>query len=364
MSNNEGQNFAELYESSLKRLEEGTVVEGTIVDIVGDDIFVDLGYKADGVIPRDEFTYGDEKPTDKYKVGDKITAYILRMNNGQGNILLSTKRLETKKLREEFENNVKEDKPINAKVTEVVNGGVIAECGNIKIFVPQTQLANKVTDLVEYKGKCVALKVIEYNPEKRKIVGSERKLANEERQKQVEKTWSEIEEGKVLKGTVKQLTDYGAFVDIGGVDGLLHISEISWKPIKHPSEVLRVGQEIEVTVLKADKENKKISLGYRKPEDNPWANVKYQVGDVVTGTVVSMKPFGAFVELEDGLEALVHISNITVRRISKPQDALELGQEVTAKVVEVDLDKKRIELSIRELEGASTEDSEEIKTEE
>ncbi len=364
MSNNEGQNFAELYESSLKRLEEGTVVEGTIVDIVGDDIFVDLGYKADGVIPRDEFTYGDEKPTDKYKVGDKITAYILRMNNGQGNILLSTKRLETKKLREEFENNVKEDKPINAKVTEVVNGGVIAECGNIKIFVPQTQLAKKVTDLVEYKGKCVALKVIEYNPEKRKIVGSERKLANEERQKQVEKTWSEIEEGKVIKGTVKQLTDYGAFVDIGGVDGLLHISEISWKPIKHPSEVLRVGQEIEVTVLKADKENKKISLGYRKTEDNPWANVKYQVGDVVTGTVVSMKPFGAFVELEDGLEALVHISNITVRRISKPQDALELGQEVTAKVVEVDLDKKRIELSIRELEGASTEDSEEIKTEE
>ena len=364
MSNNEGQNFAELYENSLKRLEEGTVVEGTIVDIVGDDIFVDLGYKADGVIPRNEFTYGNEKPTDKYKVGDKITAYILRMNNGQGNILLSTKRLETKKLREEFENNVKEDKPVNAKVTEVVNGGVIAECGNIKIFVPQTQLAKKVSDLVEYKGKCVALKVIEYNPEKRKIVGSERKLANEERQKQVEKVWSEIEEGKVIKGTVKQLTDYGAFVDIGGVDGLLHISEISWKPIKHPSEVLKVGQEIEVTVLKADKENKKISLGYRKPEDNPWANVKYQVGDIVTGTVVSMKPFGAFVELEDGLEALVHISNITVRRISKPQDALELGQEVTAKVIEIDLDKKRIELSIRELEGASVEDSEEVKTEE
>ena len=359
MSNNEGQNFAELYENSLKKLEEGTVVEGTIVDIVGDDIFVDLGYKADGIIPRDEFTYGDEKPTDKYKVGDKITAYILRMNNGQGNILLSTKRLETKKLREEFENNVKEDKPVSAKVTDVVNGGVIAECGNIKIFVPQTQLAKKVTDLVEYRCKTLALKVIEYNPEKRKIVGSERKLANEERQKQIEKTWNEIEEGKVIKGTVKQLTDYGAFVDIGGVDGLLHISEISWKPIKSPSEVLRVGQEIEVTVLKADKETKKISLGYRKPEDNPWANVKYQVGDIVTGKVVSMKPFGAFVELEDGLEALVHISNITTKRISKPQDVLELGQEVTAKVVEIDLDKKRIELSIRELEGASTEENKE-----
>ncbi len=351
----ESQDFAELYENSLKKLEEGTVVEGTIVDIIGEDIFVDLGYKADGIIPRDEFSYGDEKPADKYKAGDKISAYILRMNNGQGNVLLSTKRLQVKQLREEFENNVKEDKPVQAKVTDVVNGGVIAESGNIKIFVPQTQLAKKVTDLVEYRGKCVALKIIEYNPEKRKIIGSERKLANEEKQKQLEKTWSEIAEGKVIKGTVKQLTDYGAFVDIGGVDGLLHISEISWKQIKHPSEVLKVGQEIEVTVLKADTETKKISLGYRKAEDNPWANVKYQVGDIVDGTVVSMKPFGAFVELPDGLEALVHISNITMKRIAKPQDALEMGQEVTAKVVEVDLDKKRIELSIRELEGTAVE---------
>ena len=352
------QDFAELYESSLKKLEEGTVVEGTIVDIIGEDIFVDLGYKADGVIPRDEFSYGDEKATEKYKVGDKIEAYILRMNNGQGNILLSTKRLQVKQLREEFENNVKADKPVEAKVTDVVNGGVIATCGNIKIFVPQTQLAKKVTDLVEYRGKNLALKVIEYNPEKRKIVGSERKLVSEERQKQQEKVWAEIAEGKVLTGTVKQMADYGVFVDIGGVDGLLHISEISWKQIKHPSEVLKVGQEIEVTVLKADAETKKISLGYRKAEDNPWANVKYQVGDVVDGKVVSMKPFGAFVELEDGLEALVHISNITMRRIQKPQDALEMGQNVTAKVVEVDLDKKRIELSIRELEGAAVETEE------
>lgn len=366
MSNNDTQNFAELYENSLKKLEEGTVVEGTIVDIVGEDIFVDLGYKADGIIPREEFTYGDEKPADKYKVGDKITAYILRMNNGQGNVLLSTKRLEVKKLREDFENSVKEDKPVEAKVVDVVNGGVIAETGSVKIFVPQTQLAKRIeapTDLVEYRGKNLSLKIIEYNPEKRKIVGSERKLVQEERKQKEDAVWGSIAEGQVIKGTVKQLTDYGAFVDIGGVDGLLHISEISWKQIKHPSEVLKVGQEIEVTVLKADKETKKISLGYRKAEDNPWANVKYQVGDVVTGKVVSMKPFGAFVELEDGLEALVHISNITMRRIDKPQDALEMGQEVTAKVVEVDLEKKRIELSIRELEGAAVEEAEEVAPE-
>lgn len=350
MAKNEEQNFAELYENSLKKLEEGTTVKGTIVDIVGDEIFVDLGYKADGIIPRDEFSYGDEKPGDKYKVGDTIEAYILKMNDGRGNVLLSAKRLQVKQLREEFENDVKEEKPVEAKVVNVVNGGVIAETVGIKIFVPQTQLAKKVTDLTEYRGKTLALKVIEYNPEKRKIVGSERQLVREKREKASKAIWDGIEVGKEYKGTVKQLNDYGAFVDIGGVDGLLHISEISWKPIKHPSEELKVGQEITVKVLSFDKEAKKISLGYRKAEDNPWLNVKYQVGDVVEAEVVSMKPFGAFVALDNGLEGLVHISNITHIRIAKPQDVLELGQVVKAKVVEVDLDKKRIELSIRELE--------------
>jgi len=353
MANNEEQNFAELYENSLKKLEEGTVVEGTVVDIVGDDIFVDLGYKADGIIPKDEFSYGDEIPSSKYKIGDTISAYILKMNNGQGNVLLSTKRLQRKKLQEEFEQAVKEDKAIEVKVTDVVNGGVIAETGATKVFIPQGQLAERVEDLNTCRGKNLVIKVIEYHPEKRKIVGSERKVTRELRELKEAQTWATIEVGKEIRGTVRQLTDYGAFVDIGGVDGLLHISEISWKVIKHPSEVLKVGQEINVKVLSVDKENKKISLGYRKPEDNPWSNIKVQVGDIVEGTVVSMKPFGAFVEIADGLEGLVHISNITHQRIAKPQDVLELGQTVTAKVQEIDVEKKRIELSIRELEGAS-----------
>ena len=358
MANNEEQNFAELYENSLKKLEEGTVVEGTVVDIVGDDIFVDLGYKADGIIPKDEFSYGDEVPSSKYKVGDSISAYILKMNNGQGNILLSTKRLQRKKLQEEFEAAVKADKAMEVKVVDVVKGGVIAESGATKIFIPQGQLAERVEDLNTCRGKNLVIKVIEYNPEKRKIVGSERKVTKELKDLQQAQTWATIEAGKTMKGVVSQLTDYGAFVDIGGVDGLLHISEMSWKVIKHPSEVLKVGQEIEVRVLSVDKEAKKISLGYRKAEDNPWANLKVQVGDVVEGRVVSLKPFGAFVEIADGLEGLVHISNITHKRISKPQDVLELGQTVTAKVQEIDLDKKRIELSIRELEGVSEENPE------
>lgn len=363
MANNEEQNFAELYENSLKKLEEGTVVEGTVVDIVNDDIFVDLGYKADGIIPKDEFSYSSEVPSSKYKVGDKISAYILKMNNGQGNVLLSTKRLQRKKLLEEFETAVKEDKTIEVKVIDVVNGGVIGECGATKVFIPQGQLAERVEDLNTVRGKNLVVKIIEYKPEKRKIVGSERKVARELKELQEAQTWATIEEGKVIKGIVRQLADYGAFVDIGGVDGLLHISEISWKVIKHPSEVLKVGQEIEVKVLSVDKENKKISLGYRKAEDNPWANLKVQVGDIVDGKVVSLKPFGAFVEIANGLEGLVHISNITHQRISKPQDVLEIGQTVTAKVQEIDVDKKRIELSIRELEGVEESTTESTTTE-
>ena len=297
-----------------------------------------------------EFSYGDEKPSDKLKIGDKISAYILKMNNGQGNVLLSTKRLQTKKLKEEFEANVKADKPVEAKVTEILNAGVIAEAGSTKIFIPRAQLVKRVQDLSEYKGKTIAIKIIEYNPEKRKIVGSERKLAEELREMQLAKTWAEIEVGKTLIGTVRQILDYGAFVDIGGIDGLLHITEISWKQIKHPSEVLKVGDQIQVRVIKLDKENNKISLSYKKLEDDPWANLKYNVGDVVTGKVVSIKPFGAFVELENGIEALVHISNITSKRIAKPDEVLSIGDEVTGKVMVITPEKRRLEISIRELE--------------
>ncbi|MBR6253568.1 MAG: 30S ribosomal protein S1 [Clostridia bacterium] len=358
MANVEEQDFAELYENSLKSLEEGSVVEGTVVDIVGDEIFVDLGYKADGIVPRDEFSYNEEeKPQDKYKKGDKIEAYIVRLNNGQGNVLLSTKRLETKKIREEFEARVKLNEPIKVKVTNVVNGGVTANFGNVKIFIPASQLGQKVENLDEYRGKNIEIKVIEYNPEKKKIVGSERVLVKAARDQAEKEVWAKVAEGVELEGTIREIKDYGCFVDLGGVDGLLHISEISWKPIHNPSEVFKVGDTVTVKVLSIDKENKKISLGYRKAEDNPWLNVPYEVGQVVEAEVVSLKPFGAFVALENGLEGLVHISNITHARIAKPQDVLQLGQKVTAKVIEVDPEKKRIELSIREMEERMPEEN-------
>ena len=363
MANEE--NFAELYENSLKSLEEGTQVTGTVVDVVGDEIFVDLGYKADGVVPKDEFSYNeDEKPADKYKAGDKIDVYILRMNDGKGNVLLSTKRLQTKKIREEFEARVKLEQPVKVKVTNVVNGGVTADCAGIRVFIPQSQLGKKVDNLDEYRGKTLEVKIIEYDAEKRKVIGSERVLVKAARENAEKEVWAKAVVGAELEGTVRELKDYGAFVDLGGLDGLLHVSEISWKQIKHPSEVLKVGDKIKVKVLTVDPEAKKISLGYRKAEDNPWLNVPYQVGDVLEAKVVSMKPFGVFVELPNGLEGLVHISNITHARIAKPQDALEMGQMVTAKVVEIDFDKKRIELSIREMEERMPEDAKEVATEE
>lgn len=355
---NEEQNFAELYENSLKSLEEGTQVTGTVVDIVNDEIFVDLGYKADGVVPRDEFSYDeDEKPASKYKIGDKIDVFILRMNDGKGNVLLSTKRLQTKRLKEEFEARVKLGEPVKVKVTNVVNGGVTADCNGVRVFIPASQLGKRVENLDEYRGKSLEVKIIEYDPEKRKIVGSERVLVKAAREKAEKEVMEKAVVGAELEGTVKELKDYGAFVDLGGVDGLLHISELSWTPIKHPSEVIKVGDKIKVKVLSVDENTKKIALGYKKAEDNPWLHIPYQVGDVVEATVTSMKPFGAFVELSNGLEGLVHISNITYKRIAKPQDVLEIGQVVTAKVVEIDESKKRIELSIRELEERPVEES-------
>ena len=350
MANNE--NFAELYENSLKKLEEGTIVDGTVVDIVGDDIFVDLGYKADGIIPRDEFSYSDEIPSSKYKVGDAITAYILKMNNGQGNILLSTKRLQRKKLQEDFEAAVKADKAIEAKVTDVVKGGVIAENGATKIFIPQGQLAERVEDLNECRGKNLVIKVIEYNPEKRKIVGSERKVVKELRDLKQAQTWATIEEGKTLRGTVRQLTDYGAFVDIGGVDGLLHISEMSWGRVESPKKVFNVGDNVRVFIKEIN--DTKIALSMKFPAENPWngAAEKFAVGNVVKGVVARMTDFGAFVELAPGVDALLHVSQISKDHVEKPSDALKVGQEVEAKVVDFNEADKKISLSIKALFAA------------
>ena len=345
--------FKEAFEDSLVTLRSGEIVEGKIIGFNNTEVFVDMGYKSDGIIPMEEFTDDpDFNPEESLKIGDRIEVYIQRVNDGEGNVLLSKRKVDALKSWDNIEKAYENKTPVKARVVEVVKGGVIANSGGTRIFVPASQLSDRyVKDLNEFMKQVINVRIIELNKQKRKVVGSQRVLLEEEKKIKEKETWDSIEVGKVFKGTVKSFTDFGAFVDIGGVDGLVHISELSWTKVKHPSEVLKIGQQVEVKVLDIDREKKRISLGYRKPEDNPWYNIeqKYKVGDVVKGTVVRLVPFGAFVELEKGVDGLVHISQISSVRIAKPDDVLKIGQTVEAKVIELDAEAKRISLSIKEV---------------
>ncbi|MGE5614238.1 MAG: 30S ribosomal protein S1, partial [Bacillota bacterium] len=274
------------------------------------------------------------------------------VNDGDGIVLLSKKMIESLRgfvtLWTAFEINT----PVQGKVVEITSGGVIASVNGVKVFIPASQVSDRyVKDLNEYLGKAITFSIIEFNKQKKKIVGSRRIVLTEEKEKMEEQFWSGMEVGKKVEGTVKSLTDFGAFVDIGGIDGLVHVSELSWTKVKHPSEILKAGDKVEVTILDFDRDKKRISLGLRKEEDNPWFNAeeKYKVGDIVKGTVVRLVPFGAFIELEKGLDGLVHISQISNFRLAKPGDALKLGQEVEAKIIEVNIEAKKINLSIKEV---------------
>ena len=346
-------NFADAFEKSMVTLRDGDKVTGKVIGYNSNEIFVDLGYKSDGIIPLEEYTdEPDFKIADEIKVGDKIEVYVKRVNDGEGNVLLSKKHLDALKSWDEVIKAYEDKTPVRAIVIEVVNGGVIASAKGVRIFVPASQISDKfVKELNEFLKKPINVRIIEYNDKKRKLVGSARVILEEEKEKNSKVFWNEVEVGKVYSGVVKSLTDFGAFVDIGGVDGLIHISELSWSRIKHPSEVLKVGDKVEVSILELKKEKGKISLGYRRTEDNPWykASEKYKVGDVVNVKVLRFAPFGAFVELEEGIDGLVHISQISSKRLAKPEDVLNTGMMVEAKILEFDIENKKISLSIKEV---------------
>ncbi len=345
--------FQEAFENSMVTLRSGEIVKGRIIGYNNTEIYVDLGYKSDGIIPVDEYTDDpDFKPESSIKIGDEIEVFIVRVNDGDGNVMLSKKKVDSMKSIDEIEKAYENKTPVTGKVVEVTNGGVVASVNGVRVFIPASQLSERyVKDLNEYLRQTVTIKIVEFNKQKRKIIGSRRVVLAENREQLSEQFWSSIEVGKKYDGVVKSLMDFGAFIDIGGVDGLVHISEMSWTKIKHPSEILKVGDKVQVTVLEFDAEKKRISLSMKKEEDNPWFNAaeKYKVGDVVKGTVVRLVPFGAFIELEKGLDGLVHISQISSVRIAKPGDVLQIGQEVEAKVVEVNVEAKKISLSIKEV---------------
>lgn len=353
--------FEDIINQTFKQIRIGKTITGTIIDINSKgEIFVDIGYKADGIIPRTE--YFSEKglsPNEEFKVGDKIKADVLKLNDGQGNVLMSYKHSKIKEIRKEFKEKVDSNNIFDEKVSQVNKNGLVILYKNlIRIFIPLSlSEIGRDEDTNSYVGKNMKFRIIENDERAKKIIGSVKVVVEEEKQKKAEEFWNSIEIGKKYIGTVTSISDYGAFVDIGGAQGLLHISEITWGRNQNPRDLLKVGQEIEVKVKELDRENKRFKLSYDKKGPDPWNKVeeKYHIGDVVKVKISKLVPFGAFAELEKGVEGLVHISQICEKKISKPEEELKFGQKVNAKIIDINLESKKIELSIREIEGTSQE---------
>ena len=357
------ENFAELLEQSIKTLNTGDKVLGIVTGIGNTEIQVDLGTKHAGYIPYDEVSNDPSvKPEDILHIGDEIEVFVVRVNDQEGTVQLSKKKLDGIKVWDDMAVWAEEKTTVEGVITEENKGGLVANVKGIRVFIPASQSGvAKGGDMAGEVGKTVQLKITEVNRPRRRVIGSIRAVNSEERKANREKLWAEIEVGKKYQGTVKSLTSYGAFVDIGGVDGMVHVSELSWNRIKNPAEVVKVGDEIEVFVISFDPEKKKISLGYKTAEMNPWNQfmTNYNVGDVVDAKVVKLMTFGAFAEILPGVDGLIHISQIADKRIGKPEDVLAEGQEVQVKITDVDAENKRISLSIRALlETASEEEVE------
>ena len=346
------QSFDEMLEETLKPIYNGDKVSGTVVAITGTEVSIDLGTKYSGFIPTTEFTEDGGKLEDAVKIGDVIEAIVVRVNDVEGTAQLSKKRLDAVKIWDTVEQAVESGEVLEGVVTETNKGGVVVSVKGVRVFVPasQTDLPREA-DLTELVKKTVRLKLTEVNKARKRVVGSIRRVAQAERRAATEAIWNEIEVGKKYHGVVKSLTSYGAFVDIGGIDGMVHVSELSWNRIHQPSEVVSVGDELDVYVISFDREKRKISLGYKDPEANPWSvfTSRYSVGDVASVTVVKLMDFGAFATVVPGVDGLIHISQIANRRIDKPGDVLTVGDVVEAKITAIDNDKHKVSLSIRAL---------------
>ncbi|MBO5420653.1 MAG: bifunctional 4-hydroxy-3-methylbut-2-enyl diphosphate reductase/30S ribosomal protein S1 [Clostridia bacterium] len=371
-SNAEDMSFMEALEESLKNMSTDQKVRGIVTGISPSEIQVDIGRKQTGYVPADEYSADPTAdPMKELKIGDEIGLIIMKTNDQEGTIMLSKKRFDAQGAWDKIEAAKENEEVLSGTVTDVIKGGVIVVTNGVRVFVPASlataSRGDSLDDLLKTK---VDLKIIEVKAERgrKKAVGSIKAVLREARKAAEEAFWAQAEEGQVYQGTVKSLTNYGAFVDIGGVDGMVHISELSWKRIKHPSDVLAVGQEIEVFVKALDKENKKISLGYKKAEDNPWEILRrdYPVDTVIESEIVGMTTFGAFATVIPGIDGLIHISQIADQHISKPQDVLKIGEKVTCKITAIDFEKSRVSLSIRALLAPKAEEEavEEVAAEE
>jgi (E)-4-hydroxy-3-methyl-but-2-enyl pyrophosphate reductase len=352
-SNDEDVSFLEALEKSFKTVNSGDKVRGLVVGISAIEVQVDIGTKHAGYIQFSELTNDPlAKPSDLVKIGDELDLIAVRVNDVEGTVQLSKRRLDAYKGWDEVVKANEDDTTLNGVVVEVINGGVLAVTKGVKVFIPASQSGvGRNENLDTLLNKPIKLKIIDINTQRKRAVGSIRAASKDEKKLLADTFWSEVETGKEYTGTVKSLTSYGAFVDLGGVDGMVHISELSWSHIKHPSEVVKAGDVITVFVKEANVETRKISLSYRKPTDNPWEkfNEEFKAGDITDVKIISFMPFGAFAQILPGVDGLIHISQISENHISTPQDALKIGETVKVKITEIDQNKKRISLSIKEL---------------
>ncbi|MBR2187949.1 MAG: 30S ribosomal protein S1 [Eubacterium sp.] len=345
--------FDQMIDETFKTIRNGDVVEGVVLDVKPDEIILNIGYKSDGILSRSE--YSNDNSVDLTTVtqpGETMEVKVLKVNDGDGQVLLTYKRLQAergnKKLEEAFENGT----VLTAKVSRVLNGGLSVTVDGARVFIPASLVSDVYErDLNKYKDQEIDFVIIEFNPKRRRIIGDRKQLIVTEKEAMKEELFSRIGIGDTVEGTVKNITDFGAFIDLGGADGLLHISEMSWGRVDNPKTFLKVGQQLKVLVK--DIKGDRIALSLKFPEENPWANAddKYAVGTEVVGKVARMTDFGAFIELEPGVDALLHVSQISREHVEKPSDVLTVGQEIAAKIVSFNADDKKISLSMKVMEN-------------
>lgn len=356
---NSMEDFMDEIDASLRLPRTGEIVDGKVHQVTDREVIVNMGCKKDGILPVEEITLEEgQKLTDLFKEGDEIQAKVIKTDDGDGGILLSKKKLEINEHWNEINEALENKTIITVKVVKQVNGGVIAAYKEVTGFIPLSQLSDKfVENADEFMGQTLDVKVTRVDQKRGRAVFSHKIVLNEEKQKKIAAIWEGLHVDDIVEGTVMRFTDYGAFVDLGGIDGLLHISEISWGKLKHPQEVLQIGDTVKVKILSMNEEKGKISLGLKQTIPEPWSVIdeKYEVGQVVSGKVVQIKEYGAFVELEPGLDGLVHISEVAHKRVTNIADELSIGQEVAAKILEIDRERKRISLSIKETLDAADE---------
>ena len=342
---NHNDDFMAEVESTLVRIRPGQTLTGKVVQITDDEVCVNIGYKADGLIKRADLVDQD------VKLDDDIEVEVVKVNDGEGNVLLSQRNIVNRKAWDALMAKNEEGGYVDAVGKEAVKGGLIADIGGVRAFVPASQLSQRYVEKIgDFVGKAMRLKILEVDEQKKRVVASRKVVVAEEAAAKKKAAWERLEEGVVIHGIVRRLTDFGAFVDVGGVDGLIHITDLSWGRIKHPNEVVKPNQEVDVKILSLDPERERIQLGYKQLQPHPWETAveKYPEGEIVTGKVVRITDFGAFVELEPGLDGLVHISQCSTTRVAKVEDAVKVGDVVQVKVLGVDPEKKRISLSIRQ----------------